>query len=451
MLTVVPDVAGALPADGQPSSLIDQIVRDGARQMLAAALQAEVAAYIDQFAGLRDENGRRMVVRNGAAEPRTVLTSAGAVEVTAPRVNDKRTDPATGERKRFSSAILPPWARKTPQISEVLPLLYLHGLSSGDFVPALGQFLGSHAGLSASTVTRLTETWSAEAAAFMTRDLSAADYVYLWVNGIHLGIRLGEGKLCLLVMIGVRADGRKELVALADGYRESAESWADLLRDCKRRGMRAPVLAIGDGALGFWTAVREVFPQAATQRCWFHSDRKESICRVVPCSGGEELCGCAVAGWRRQGKAVFVPEQGQGLADDVADSGSADIAEGVGEDIQRAQSSLVEKGEQGAFAVADLLVEDTAAGAGLARTATSLVGEAFGLGGLPRSQPAGEIMQFVLGEPGQRRVGQPLGDRGACRAQITVCEGEQGIAGGEPDRGYSRVMAVILEDFAGLL
>ena len=269
MLTVVPDVAGALPA-GEPSSLIDQIVRDGARQMLAAALQAEVAAYIDQFAGLRDENGRRMVVRNGTAEPRTVLTSAGAVEVTAPRVNDKRADPASGERMRFSSAILPPWARKTPQVSEVLPLLYLHGLSSGDFVPALGQFLGSHAGLSSSTVTRLTETWSAEAAAFMTRDLSQADYVYLWVDGIHLGIRLGEGKLCLLVMIGVRADGRKELVALADGYRESAESWADLLRDCARRGMRAPVLAVGDGALGFWTAVREVFPQAATQRCWFH-------------------------------------------------------------------------------------------------------------------------------------------------------------------------------------
>ena len=142
MLTVVPDVAGALPADGQPSSLIDQIVRDGARQMLAAALQAEVAAYIGQFAGLRDENGRRMVVRNGTAEPRTVLTSAGAVEVTAPRVNDKRADPATGERKRFSSAILPPWARKTPQISEVLPLLYLHGLSSGDFVPALGPVPG---------------------------------------------------------------------------------------------------------------------------------------------------------------------------------------------------------------------------------------------------------------------------------------------------------------------
>jgi transposase-like protein len=269
VLTVVPDLPAALPA-GEPSSLIDQIVREGARQMLAAALQAEVAAYIDRFAGVRDEQGRRMVVRNGAAGPRTVLTSAGAVKVTAPRVNDKRTDPDTGERMRFSSAILPPWARKTPQVAEVLPLLYLHGLSSGDFVPALGQFLGSQAGLSASTVTRLTETWTAEAAAFAARDLSGVDYVYLWVDGIHLGIRLGEGKLCLLVMIGVRADGRKELVALAGGYRESAESWADLLRDCARRGMRAPALAVGDGALGFWKAAREVFPQARAQRCWFH-------------------------------------------------------------------------------------------------------------------------------------------------------------------------------------
>ena len=276
MLTVVPDVPAALPADGPSSSLIDQIVREGARQMLAAALQAEVAAYVDRFAHLRDEDGHRLVVRNGTAEPRTVLTSAGAVEVTAPRVNDKRTDPATGTRMRFSSAILPPWARKTPQISEVLPLLYLHGLSSGDFVPALGQFLGTGAGLSSSTVTRLTQTWAAEAAAFAARDLSGVDYVYLWVDGIHLGIRLGEGKLCLLVMIGVRADGRKELVALAGGYRESAESWADLLRDCARRGMRAPVLAIGDGALGFWSAVREVFPQARAQRCWFHRSRKDS-------------------------------------------------------------------------------------------------------------------------------------------------------------------------------
>ena len=246
------------------SSLIDEIVREGARRMLAEALQAEVDAYIAQFADERDENGRRLVVRNGCHEPREVPTCAGAVEVAAPRVNDRRVDPDTGERQRFSSAILPPWCRKTPKIAEVLPLLYLHGLSTGDFVPALGQFLGSSAGLSASTITKLTETWKAEQRAFAERDLSGVDYVYLWADGIHVNVRLEEHKLCLLVMIGVRADGRKELVALTDGYRESTESWADLLRDCARRGMRAPVLAVGDGALGFWGALREVFPRPAS-------------------------------------------------------------------------------------------------------------------------------------------------------------------------------------------
>jgi transposase-like protein len=255
---------------GRVSSVIDEIVREGAQRMLAAALQAEVAAYIAQFADERDENGCRLVVRNGYHEPREVTTAAGAIEVHAPRVNDKRVDPETAERRRFSSAILPPWARKTPQVQEVLPLLYLHGLSSQDFGPALGQFLGSTKGLSAATITKLTETWQAEQKAFAQRDLSGVDYVYVWADGIHVNVRLDNEKLCLLVLIGVRADGRKELVALADGYREATESWADLLRDCKRRGMRAPVLAIGDGALGFWGALREVFPQAREQRCWFH-------------------------------------------------------------------------------------------------------------------------------------------------------------------------------------
>jgi transposase-like protein len=271
MLTVVPgDGSGHEEGQDGPASLIDEIVREGARRMLAEALQAEVDAYIAAHAAERDENGRRLVVRNGSHQSREVLTSAGAVQVTVPRVNDKRTDPGTGERQRFSSAILPPWARKTPKITEVLPLLYLHGLSSGDFVPALGQFLGSSAGLSAAVITRLTETWKAEQRAFAARDLSGVDYVYLWADGIHVNIRLEEHKLCLLVLIGVRADGRKELITLADGYRESAESWADLLRDAARRGMRAPVLAVGDGALGFWNGLREVFPQAREGRCWFH-------------------------------------------------------------------------------------------------------------------------------------------------------------------------------------
>ncbi|MET7796759.1 IS256 family transposase [Streptomyces decoyicus] len=265
MLTVITE-------DGSTrgGSLIDEIVREGSRRMLAAALGAEVDAYITELADQRDENGRRLVVRNGHHQPRSVTTSAGTFEVKAPRVNDKRIDEATGERKRFSSAILPPWARKSPKISEVLPLLYLHGLSSGDFVPALEQFLGSSAGPSPATVTRLTTQWQADHKAFGERDLSATDYVYVWADGIHLRIRLEEAKAAVLVVMGVRADGTKELIAMADGYRESAESWASLLRDAARRGMRAPVLAVGDGALGFWNALNDVFPTTRHQRCWVH-------------------------------------------------------------------------------------------------------------------------------------------------------------------------------------
>ena len=283
MLTVVDNIddsneTGAPVGAGR--SLLDEIVRDGARQMLAAALQAEVADYIARHAGEVDEHGHRLVVRNGYHAEREVITAAGAIAVKAPRVNDKRTDPDTGERKRFSSAILPAWARKSAEVSEVLPLLYLHGLSTSDFGPALEQFLGSGAGLSPASITRLTAQWQDEAAAFGKRDLSQVDYVYLWVDGIHLKVRLEQEKLCLLVMLGVRADGQKELVALTDGYRESTESWADLLRDCRRRGMRAPVLAVGDGALGFWKALREVFPETREQRCWFH--KQANVLAALP-------------------------------------------------------------------------------------------------------------------------------------------------------------------------
>jgi transposase-like protein len=267
MLKVVQDPSEPNSAG---ASMLDEIVRDGARQMLAAALQAEVAAYVDAHRDQVDSDGHRLVVRNGFHAAREVTTAAGAVPVRQPRVNDKRVDPLTGDRRRFSSAILPVWSRKSPRVAEVLPLLYLHGLSSSDFAPALEEFLGSDAGLSATTITRLTSQWQDEAKAFNQRSLAGTDYVYVWVDGIHLKVRLEADKVCLLVLIGVRSDGRKELVALADGFRESAESWADLLRDAKRRGMAAPVLAVGDGALGFWKAVRDVFPDTREQRCWWH-------------------------------------------------------------------------------------------------------------------------------------------------------------------------------------
>ena len=262
---------------------LDEICRRGAERMLAIALEAEVDAYVERHQDVRDDRGHALVVRNGHARGRTVVAGAGAIEVRAPRVDDRRTDPATGERLRFASSIVPPYARRSPKVAEVLPLLYLHGLSSKDFVPALAGFFGSEAGLSAAAITRLTKSWEAEREAFMARDLSAVDYVYCWVDGIHFSVRLGEDdRLCVLVMVGVRTDGTKELIALADGYRESTDSWAELLRDAKRRGMRAPVLAVGDGALGFWAAVRDVFPETRWQRDWVH--KVANILNALPAS-----------------------------------------------------------------------------------------------------------------------------------------------------------------------
>jgi len=249
---------------------LDQIVREGARRMLAAALEAEVDDYLAAAAAERDERGRRLVVRNGHARQREVLTAAGAVVVRAPRVDDRRVDPLTGERLRFRSLLLPPWCRRSPKVAEVLPLLYLHGLSTGDFVPALEAFFGSSAGLSAAAVGRLLAGWQADYQAFSQRDLSDRDYVYVWADGVHFRVRLEQARLCCLVIVGVRADGRKELVAVCDGERESTESWAELLRDLRRRGMRAPVVAVGDGALGLWAALREVFPATRHQRDWVH-------------------------------------------------------------------------------------------------------------------------------------------------------------------------------------
>jgi putative transposase len=263
-------VATTDPAAGELRLDLDQLVREGARRMLAVALEAEVDDYLAAHAAERDEGGRRLVVRNGHARQRQVTTAAGAVAVRAPRVNDRRTDPVTGGRVRFRSVILPPWCRRSPKVAEVLPLLYLHGLSTGDFVPALEAFFGSAAGLSAAAITRLVGAWQAEYESFCRRDLSEVDFVYLWADGVHFRVRLEQARLCCLVVVGVRADGTKELVAVVDGERESTDSWAELLRDLRRRGMRAPVVAVGDGALGLWAALRDVFPATRHQRDWVH-------------------------------------------------------------------------------------------------------------------------------------------------------------------------------------
>ena len=251
-------------------SLLDEIAREGARRMLLAALETEVAAYLDAHETDRDATGHALVVRNGKGRTRKVTIGTGTIAVSAPRINDRRVD-ASGRRCKFTSRILPPYMRRSPKVAEVLPVLYLRGLSTSDFREALAALLGDDAaGLSATNIARLTNEWETEYRAFQKRSLADRDYVYVWVDGVHFNVRLEDDRLCTLVMIGVRPDGTKELITVEDGYRESAESWKIVLRDLKRRGMRPPVVAVGDGALGFWAALRDVWPKTHEQRDWFH-------------------------------------------------------------------------------------------------------------------------------------------------------------------------------------
>jgi transposase-like protein len=264
MLTVVENQAE------EEACSLDELAREGARRMLQSALATEVAAYIERHQNEFDERGHRMVVRNGKARARKVTCGAGTFESRAPRVNDKRED-ENGERQRFSSAILPPYMRRSPKVSEVLPVLYLRGLSTGDFRPALRSLLGEDAaGLSATNISRLTSEWEEEYRQFQQRRFDDRDYVYVWADGVHFNIRLEDDQLCTLVLLGARQDGTKELLAVVDGYRESTESWQSVLRDLKLRGMQAPVLAIGDEALGFWSALRDVWPETEEQLDWCH-------------------------------------------------------------------------------------------------------------------------------------------------------------------------------------
>lgn len=258
----------ALPEDSAKDVLTD-VLRQGATQLLAQAIQAEVAAYLETRSRLRDEAGRLQVVRNGSLPQRTILTGIGPVEVQQPRVQDRR--PAD-QREKFRSAILPPYLRKTKSIEELIPWLYLKGVSTGDFSEALAALLGPEAkGLSAPTITRLKAVWQQEYDAWSKRSLAGKHYVYVWADGVHFNIRLEEDRQCLLVLMGATAEGKKELIAVSDGYRESEQSWKALLLDCQARGLTvAPALAVGDGALGFWKALRQVFPTTREQRCWVH-------------------------------------------------------------------------------------------------------------------------------------------------------------------------------------
>jgi transposase-like protein len=273
-----------LPASS-PKDVLTEILRHGACELLAAAVEAEVAGYIEEHAGHADEQGHRLVVRNGHHRERTIQTGLGSVAVKAPRVDDRRVigkhqrgesvDHGGGPLERFHSKILPPYLRRTKSIEELIPWLYLKGISTGDFSEALAALLGSDApGLSASTVVRLKEVWQHEYAVWNKRSLVDKRYVYFWVDGVHFNIRLEDTenqRQCILVVMGATPEGKKELVAVQDGYRESEQSWKELLLDLKARGLEdGPELAIGDGALGFWKAIRQVYGETREQRCWVH-------------------------------------------------------------------------------------------------------------------------------------------------------------------------------------
>jgi len=267
-----PEVVAFRAEFGQTSPL-DELVRTGAQRMLQSAIETEVNDFLAEHAQRRDAAGKRQVVRNGYLPARKILTGAGPLEVEQPRVRDNSLEKA--DRVQFSSKILPPYLRRSRSIAELIPWLYLKGISTGDFSEALQALAGPQAaGLGPNVIVRLKEQWSQEYEVWSRRDLSEKEYVYFWVDGIHVNVRLEDEanrQQCLLVVMGATVDGHKELVAVVDGYRESEQSWYELLLDLKRRGLRkSPKLAVGDGALGFWAALPKAFPETRSQRCWVH-------------------------------------------------------------------------------------------------------------------------------------------------------------------------------------
>jgi transposase-like protein len=260
----------AFPA--QTTDVLTEILRQGAQTLLLQAIQAEVGDYVDRFKDLKDASGKRLVVRNGSMPEREIQTPLGQIPIKQPRVDDRRVD-ANGNRLRFESKILPPYLRKTKSMEELIPWLYLKGISTGDFTDALSALLGKDApGLSATTIGRLKEGWQKDYEKWNQRSLENKHFIYIWADGIHFNVRLGEDeRMCLLVVIGATLDGKKEVLAIESGYRESAMSWKHLLLNLRSRGLTtAPELAVGDGALGFWAALEEIYPTTKCQRCWVH-------------------------------------------------------------------------------------------------------------------------------------------------------------------------------------
>ena len=301
-----------LPA-ATSQDLLSEILRDGAQRLLSQAVEAEVDTWIESHKHLSDAQGRRQVVRNGHLPKRAIITGVGPVEVTQPRVHHRCGGEVLDAQGRpveaFHSKILPPYLRKTKSVEDLIPWLYLKGISTGDFTESLQALLGPDVpGLSATTVTRLITTWQKDYETWSTRSLEGKQYVYVWADGVHFNIRLEENRQCMLVLMGATPEGKKELIAVVDGYRESEQSWRHLLLDCKQRGLVVdPKLAVGDGALGFWKALRQVYPTTREQRCWVHKTANvlDKMPKCVQPKAKEMLHAIWMAPTRAEGHKAF--------------------------------------------------------------------------------------------------------------------------------------------------
>ncbi len=257
------------PEENIVNQPLDEIVRKGAKEMLQKALEIEVDMFLERYQYVLDDKGNRKIIRNGRGCPRKVVTGAGQIELKIPRIDDRALE--IYQEPRFRSSIVSPYLRRTKNIDELLPVLYLKGISTGDFSEALESILGKDViGLSAQNIVRLKQVWQKEYEQWSKRELSHKEYVYWWADGVHFNVRLDNERQCILVIIGVTVDGQKEIIAVADGFRESKESWTSVIRELKRLRITAPRLAIGDGALGFWAAIQEEFPETDHQLCWVH-------------------------------------------------------------------------------------------------------------------------------------------------------------------------------------
>jgi putative transposase len=284
-------------------SMLDELLRDGAQRMLQAAIEQEVGAYVEQHQASVTEGGRRLVVRNGHLPERAIQTGLGAVRIEQPRVDDRRAG------QKFTSRILPPYLRRVPSLDALIPALYLHGVSTGDFTEALSAILGpSAAGLSPANIVRLKAGWEQEFQQWQDRDLRGKRYVYWWADGVYFNVRLSEDRPCILVIMGSLENGTKELIAVVGGQRESKLSWQGLLSDLKRRGLQAPPkLAVGDGALGFWAALEEEFPAVPAQRCWVHKTANvlDKLPKSVQAQAKEQLHEMYLSPTRAQALQVY--------------------------------------------------------------------------------------------------------------------------------------------------